>query len=128
MGRHKYPTISFRASDYERKEIEARVKASGMLKKDYIARSCIYNRVCVVGKKETIYPLVEELKAMQEQIKRLGGEFGIDGKVSLTEEELKNLEADYIVMLKAVIWLLDGAQYLWKEDGRKGKEVVLLND
>ncbi len=124
MGRHKYPTISFRASDYERKEIEAKVKASGMLKKDYIARSCIYNRVCVVGKKETIYPLVEELKAMQEQIKKLGGQFGIDGKVSLTEEEFENLQTGYLAMLEAVIWLLDGAQYLWKEDRRKGSGIV----
>ena len=60
-GTHKYPTISFRISDYERREIDAKVKASGMLKKDYFVRSCIYNRVCVVGKKETIYVLVEEL-------------------------------------------------------------------
>jgi len=124
MGSHKYPTISFRASDYERKEIEARVKASGMLKKDYIARSCIYNRVCVVGKKETIYPLVEELKAMQGQMKKLGEQFGIDGRVPLTDEELGNLQTNYLAMLEAVIWLLDGAQYLWKEDGRKGSGAV----
>jgi len=31
-------------------------------KKDYFVRSCIYNRVCVVGKKELVYQLVEELK------------------------------------------------------------------
>lgn len=31
---HKYPTISFRISDRDRREIEARIKASGMLKKD----------------------------------------------------------------------------------------------
>lgn len=55
-GVHKHPTISFRVSDYERREIDAKIKASGMLKKDYFVRSCIYNRVCVVGKKETIYP------------------------------------------------------------------------
>lgn len=50
------PTISFRISDAERKQIEARILASGMMKKDYFVRSCIYNRICVVGKKETIYP------------------------------------------------------------------------
>ena len=38
-GTHKYPTISFRISDYERREIDAKVKASGMLKKDYFVRS-----------------------------------------------------------------------------------------
>lgn len=42
-GTHKNPTISFHISDYERREIDAKVKASGMLKKDYFVRSCIYN-------------------------------------------------------------------------------------
>lgn len=60
-GVHKYPTISFRISPREREEIEAKILASGMLKKDYFVRSCIYNRVCVVGKKEVVYQLVEEL-------------------------------------------------------------------
>lgn len=32
-NKHKYPTISFRISDSSRREIEARIKASGMLKK-----------------------------------------------------------------------------------------------
>lgn len=44
-GTHKYPTISFRISDYERREFDAKVKASGMLKKDYFIRSCIYVNV-----------------------------------------------------------------------------------
>ena len=53
-GTHKYPTISFRISPRERDEIEAKIKASGMQKKDYFVRSCNYNRVCVVGKKQFI--------------------------------------------------------------------------
>ena len=35
-GVHKNPTISFRISDYERREIEARIKASGMMKKNFL--------------------------------------------------------------------------------------------
>ena len=54
-NQHKHPTISFRISDAERKQIETRILASGMMKKDYFVRSCIYNRICVVGKKETIW-------------------------------------------------------------------------
>lgn len=54
-GTHKYPTISFRISPRERDEIEAKILVSGMKKKDYFVRSCIYNRVCVVGKKETVF-------------------------------------------------------------------------
>ena len=122
-GQHKYPTISFRISDYERREIEAKIKASGMMKKDYFARSCIYNRVCVVGKKETIYPLVEELRKMRKKMVQLGQEFGIEGEVSLSEEELKEMQTDYLNMLKAIIWMLDGAKYLWQEkEGKTGIE------
>lgn len=40
-GTHKYPTISFRISPRERQEIEAKILASGMKKKDYFIRSCI---------------------------------------------------------------------------------------
>ena len=63
-NKHKNPTISFRITDAERKQIEARILASGMMKKDYFVRSCIYNRICVVGKKETIYPLLQTVNAL----------------------------------------------------------------
>lgn len=67
-NQHKHPTISFRISDAERKQIEARILASGMMKKDYFVRSCIYNRICVVGKKEAIYPLVQTVNALYLQL------------------------------------------------------------
>ena len=70
-GVHKNPTISFRISDYERREIEARIKMSGMMKKTFFTRCCIYSRICVVGKKETIYLLVQTLEHMQEDIHSL---------------------------------------------------------
>ena len=50
-NRHKNKTISFRITEAERKQIEARILASGMMKKDYFSRSCIYNRLRAVGKK-----------------------------------------------------------------------------
>ena len=67
-NQHKHPTISFRISDAERKQIEARILTSGMMKKDYFVRSCIYNHICVVGKKETIYPLVQTVNALYLQL------------------------------------------------------------
>ena len=67
-NQHKNPTISFRITDAERKQIAARILASGMMKKDYFVRSCIYNRICVVGKKETIYPLVQTVNALYLQL------------------------------------------------------------
>ena len=70
-NKHKNPTISFRITDAERKQIEARILASGMMKKVYFVRSCIYNRICVVGKKETIYPLVQTVNALYLQLLKM---------------------------------------------------------
>lgn len=112
-GTHKNPTISFHISDYERREIDAKVKASGMLKKDYFVRSCIYNRVCVVGKKETIYVLVEELQKLYQGIQQLQEQF-LSTDIRITNDEMYELQKDYEYMLKAIIWMLDGAKYLWE--------------
>lgn len=112
-GVHKYPTISFRISPSERKEIEAKILASGMRKKDYFIRSCIYNRVCVVGKKETIYPLVEQLKVMQEKMELLATELS-QNKTGTVAENIPEMQEEYENMLKAILWMLDGAKYLWQ--------------
>lgn len=112
-GTHKYPTISFRISPREREEIEAKIFASGMKKKDYFVRSCIYNRVCVVGKKETVYQIVEKLQDMQSHMEKLAEQIKGE-KPEVTTEEIRELQTSYEDMLKAIIWMLDGAKYLWQ--------------
>jgi hypothetical protein len=112
-GVHKYPTISFRVSDRERDMIEAKILASGMQKKDYFVRSCIYNRICVVGKKEVIYQLVEELQNMQTNISELVRQLE-QQDVTLTDEGLEDMRNDCMDMLQAIISMLDGARYLWQ--------------
>ena len=112
-GTHKYPTISFRISDYERREIDAKIKASGMMKKDYFVRSCIYNRGCVVGKKETIYVLIEELQKLYQGMQQLQEQF-LSADIRITSEEMYELQKEDEYMLKAIIWMLDGAKYLWE--------------
>ena len=112
-GTHKYPTISFRISPREREEIEAKIFASGMKKKDYFVRSCIYNRVCVVGKKETVYQIVEKLQEMQSRMEELAEQIK-DEKPEVTTEEIRELQTTYEDMLKAILWVLDGAKYLWQ--------------
>lgn len=112
-GTHKYPTISFRISPREREEIEAKIFASGMKKKDYFVRSCIYNRVCVVGKKETVYQIVERLQKMEKRLVELAEQ--VDSKEpGITSEEIRDLQEAYEDMLKAILWMLDGARYLWQ--------------
>ncbi len=112
-GTHKYPTISFRISPREREEIEAKILASGMSKKDYFVRSCIYNRVCVVGREELIYQLVEELKIMQTNIREVTEQFK-QAEVTLSAEGLQDMRNECLDMLKAILWMLDGARYLWQ--------------
>lgn len=112
-GVHKYPTISFRISPRERDEIEAKIKASGMQKKDYFVRSCIYNRICVVGKKEVIYQLVEELQNMQTNLSELLKQLE-QQEVTLTADGLEDMRNDCMDMLQAIIAMLDGAKYLWQ--------------
>lgn len=120
-NQHKHPTISFRVSDSERKRIEARILASGMMKKDYFVRSCIYNRICVVGKKETIYPLVQTVNALYLQLLEMQKAFVNYYQEQYpdnlpTNDEITELQTSYNNMLSAIIDLLDGAKYLWEGD------------
>lgn len=118
-NQHKNPTISFRISDAEHKQIEARILASGMKKQDYFVRSCIYNRICVVGKKETIYPLVQTVNALYLQLLEIQQAFTSTDATPNTLpslEDIKNLQTEYTNMLTAIIDLLDGAKYLWERD------------
>ena len=125
-NQHKHPTISFRISDAERKQIETRILASGMMKKDYFVRSCIYNRICVVGKKETIYPLVQTVNALYLQLLEMQKTFTECREHQTltnppTSNEIKELQTDYNNMLTAIIDLLDGAKYLWEGEHHETK-------
>ena len=118
---HKNQTISFRPSPYERKEIEARIKASGLPKKIFYTRSCLYDCICVVGKKETILPLVDEVELLYQRLLDLEQNiFSFDSQeiipkdVALFQDEINELQEDFTAMLKALITLLDGAKYLWE--------------
>ena len=121
-NKHKNPTISFRVSDAERKQIEARILASGLMKKDYFVRSCIYNRICVVGKKETIYPLLKITQELYQRLISIRQDIFTDNKyrsddniIKLpTEHNITELQEDFINMLNAIIDLLEGSKYLWE--------------
>ena len=89
------------------------------MKKDYFVRSCIYNRICVVGKKETIYPLVQTVNALYLQLLEMQKVFTVTSNTSNTlpsSEDIRELQTEYTNMLTAIIDLLDGAKYLWEGD------------
>lgn len=119
-GVHKNPTISFRISDRQREQIEAKIIASGMSKKDYFIRSCIYNRICVVGKKELIYRLVQELHMMHTFLQEIMEQM-MNSELQLSQEGMEDMKNEYLDMLKAMIDMLDGAKYLWENGGDEGE-------
>lgn len=95
-----------------------------MMKKDYFVRSCIYNRISVVGKKETIYPLVQTVNALYLQLlemqKAFVGYYQNQNPDNLpTSNEITELQTNYNNMLSAIIELLEGAKYLWAENTMK---------
>lgn len=114
-GVHKNPTISFRISEREREEIEAKIIVSGLNKKDYFIRSCIYNHVCVVGKKELICKLVRELRMMMETLQEVTKQFE-QSEVFLSKDGLEDMGLEYLNLLKAMIWMLESAKYLWQDN------------
>ena len=118
-NKHKKTTISFRITDAERKEIEARILASGTKKQDYFIRSCIYNRICAIGKKETIYPLVQTVNALYLQLLEMQKAFTTTTSTSdmlPSSDEIKELQTEYTNILTSIIDLLDGAKYLREGD------------
>lgn len=63
--------------------------------------------------KEVIYQLVEELQLMQYNIAEILKQFE-EQEISLSDEGLEQMKNDCLDMLKAIIWMLDGAKYLWQ--------------
>lgn len=125
-GKHNKTTISFRVTPYEQQVIDERVKASGMKKQDYIVRSCIYNHVCVVGKKENIEILRSEMQEMNLVLEDVARDLKSEKSV-ITEEGLDSMTERYLAFLDAALWMMKGSSYLWeeKEDRLEPKGVQL---
>lgn len=72
----------------------------------------------MVGRKELIYQLVEELKIMQTNIREVTEQFE-QKEVTLSSEGLQDMRNDCLDMLKAILWMLNGAKYLWQDGNEK---------
>lgn len=75
----------------------------------------------MVGKKETVYQIVEKLQEMENSLLEIAEQLK-DGKREITSEEIRELHTAYEDMLKAVLWMLDGARYLWQEIDEKSPD------
>ena len=114
-GKHKETTIAFRPSAWARAVIEQRAALSGIYKKDFITRSCVYSHITVVGKKENVQRIVDALQEMQTVMKELAGQIQFGGFL-LSEERYQELKNDYLALVITVVDIVDGAAYLFGKE------------
>ena len=114
-GKHKEPTIAFRPSAWARAIIEQRAALSGIYKKDFITRSCVYSNIVVVGKKENIQRIVESLQEMQMVMREIAGQVR-SSDFSLSEESYQELKRDYLALVVTVADIVAGAAYLFDRE------------
>lgn len=111
-GKHKNPTVAFRPSGWQKALIEERAALSGHTKKDFIARSCIYSNIVVVGKQENIKRIVDAIQEMQYTMKEIAGQLQ-SGDFPLSDESYRKMKEDYLAMAITVVDIVNGAAYLF---------------
>ena len=114
-GKHKGQTISFRPSAWARALIEQRAALSGLHKKDFITRSCIYSNIVVVGMKENIQRIVDALQDMQMAVEEIARQIQ-SGNFSLSDQSYQELKEDYLALLITIVDIVDGAAYLFNKE------------
>lgn len=97
---------------WQRALIEERAALSGYHKKDFIARSCIYSNIVVVGKQENIKRIVDSLQEMQYVMRAIVRQLQ-SGDFSLSEDAYKEMKEDYLAMAVTVVDIVNGAAYLF---------------
>lgn len=97
---------------WQRALIEERAALSGYHKKDFIARSCIYSNIVVVGKQENIKRIVDSLREMQYVMREIARQLQ-SGDFSLSEDAYKEMKEDYLAMAVTVVDIVNGAAYLF---------------
>ena len=118
-GIHKNNTISFRPSEWERIMIEERARLSGKNKKDFIAHSCIYSNICVVGDKRNLQKLIDVVNDMKCTMTEVASSLSA-GDFVMSEEGFDEMKKQYIATCLALVEILDGAAYLFDKGSERG--------
>ena len=88
---------------------------SGLYKKDFIARSCVYSNIVVVGKKENIQRIVDSLQEMQMVMRDIAGQIQ-SGGLSPSGESYPELKRDFLALVVTIVDIMDGAAYLFDKE------------
>ena len=129
---HKgHPTIAFRPSEWARALIDQRAALSGVYKKDFITRSCVYSNIVVVGKEENIQRIVDAVQELRTVMIEIAGQIQ-SGDFILSDESYEELKQDYLALAITLVEILDGAAYLFDktppENRRNYKAELELED
>ena len=112
---HKgHPTIAFRPSEWARALIDERAAMSGLYKKDFITRSCVYSNIVVVGKEENIQRIVDAVQELRTVMIDIAGQIQ-SGDFILSDESYEELKQDYLALAITLVDILDGAAYLFEK-------------
>jgi len=121
-GVHKMPTIAFRPnSGWELALIEERAALSGMHKKNFISRSCIYSNICVVGKKENIQKIVDAANEVQITMREIVRQLK-SGDFSMSEEGFEDVRNDVLAIAVTLVDILNGAAYLFDKEPKQDNQ------
>ena len=113
-GKHKNETIAFRPSPWAKAIIEQRAALSGMNKKDFLTRSCVYSNIVVVGTKENIQRIVDSLQEMQDVMKNIANQIN-SGNIQLNSDSYEELKTDFLALAITVAEIANGAAYLFNK-------------
>lgn len=114
-GIHKNNTISFRPNDWERELIDAKIRLSGLQKRDFFVRACLYANIVVVGSKENVKTIVDAVENMRDEIISIGEAIkrqDAHGDLSDFVEQ----KSEYLALAEAVVEILNGAAYLFEKE------------
>lgn len=111
-AKHKDPTIAFRPSPWERALIDERALLSGLHKKDFISRSCIYSNIVVTGTRENIDRIVGELQVMESVLLEVAAQME-GGNLLLSETSFEEMRMEFLALIITTLDIMKGAAYLF---------------
>lgn len=93
-NRKKSACVNFRVTPEEKEIIFNRIRLSGLKIQDYVAQSCMYNQISVVGNIKTFDAIRKDMRVIDEHL--------------LTLKSVDELELEKLESLRMILEILDG--------------------
>lgn len=69
-NRKRSVIVNFRMSPTEKEILDNRIKLSGMMKQNYMIKSCLHQKICVVGNKKVLDEIKRQLIEINDNINK----------------------------------------------------------